>query len=301
MKTKLFQRTFEESLQLEKDQSLKFVDDWESGTVYTHGLTIGNVVKRFLGVTLMYLLCYGGTYFALSLIKKDAFPIWTIMFSILYFVSIVIIFRSYFISPEKYMMKYNKDMLLMVVTPPTMIWIFVFGIVLLYKDFGMVAVIFQVVTVSVLLVLLTVDKVKGLSRLMDGRNSPSRVDKVGKNVFISVTSFFLIFGYLWAEFSDLRGGDHSITGEEKTNDVGGELFGRILMIVGPVFLWIATLHGVLTRIVQGYYVHKYPEQYRKHAGKTVEDWYGDKYIKKHPEILEQAQREALSIKQIGEK
>ena len=33
------------------------------------------------------------------------------------------------------------------------------------------------------------------------------------------------------------------------------------------------------------YKWKYPEEYREWEGKSVEEWYGKKYLKKHKELL----------------
>lgn len=49
--------------------------------------------------------------------------------------------------------------------------------------------------------------------------------------------------------------------------------GVILYVEFPYFL-------------QGYYKLKYPEQYRFHERKTIEEWYGKKYLKKHKELLQ---------------
>ena len=38
--------------------------------------------------------------------------------------------------------------------------------------------------------------------------------------------------------------------------------------------------------LQAYYKWKYPEEYREWEGKSLEDWYGKRYLKKHPELLE---------------
>ena len=37
--------------------------------------------------------------------------------------------------------------------------------------------------------------------------------------------------------------------------------------------------------LQAYYKWKYPEEYREWEGKTLEEWYGKKYLKKHKELL----------------
>ena len=41
----------------------------------------------------------------------------------------------------------------------------------------------------------------------------------------------------------------------------------------------------LPYFLQAYYKWKYPEAYREWEGKTVEEWYGKKYLNKHKEVL----------------
>ena len=35
-----------------------------------------------------------------------------------------------------------------------------------------------------------------------------------------------------------------------------------------------------------YYKFRYPEEYRKREGKSLEDWYGRRFLKQHKELLE---------------
>ncbi|SDO77680.1 hypothetical protein SAMN05216460_1024 [Streptococcus sp. 45] len=42
----------------------------------------------------------------------------------------------------------------------------------------------------------------------------------------------------------------------------------------------------LSHFLPAYYKLKYPEQYRKYEGKSLEEWYGKKYLKKHKELTE---------------
>lgn len=44
-----------------------------------------------------------------------------------------------------------------------------------------------------------------------------------------------------------------------------------------------------------YYKWKYPEEYREWEGKTIEDWYGKKYLKKHEELLEAKNEEKINL------
>ena len=44
-----------------------------------------------------------------------------------------------------------------------------------------------------------------------------------------------------------------------------------------------------------YYKWKYPEEYRDWEGKSVEDWYGKRYLKKHKELLEAKNEEKINL------
>ena len=63
--------------------------------------------------------------------------------------------------------------------------------------------------------------------------------------------------------------------------------------VGFLLMWIILNIAVIALIIfmefpsylQAYYKWKYPEEYREWEGKTLEEWYGKKYLKKHKELL----------------
>lgn len=62
-----------------------------------------------------------------------------------------------------------------------------------------------------------------------------------------------------------------------------------------LFIWWILLNIALIAMIvfmefpyflEGYYKWKYPEEYREWEGKSVEEWYGKKYLKKHKELLQ---------------
>ena len=63
-------------------------------------------------------------------------------------------------------------------------------------------------------------------------------------------------------------------------------FGFLLMWIfcNIVVLAVSAFIG-LPYFLQAYYKWKYPEAYREWEGKSVEEWYGKKYLKKHKELL----------------
>lgn len=64
--------------------------------------------------------------------------------------------------------------------------------------------------------------------------------------------------------------------------------------LGLFIAWIILNIGLIAMLIymefpfflQAYYKWKYPEEYREWEGKSREDWYGKRYLKKHKEILE---------------
>ena len=71
-------------------------------------------------------------------------------------------------------------------------------------------------------------------------------------------------------------------------------FSTSITALGLFIWWILINIGVIAMIVfmefpyflEGYYKWKYPEEYREWEGKSVEEWYGKSYLKKHSELVE---------------
>ena len=60
--------------------------------------------------------------------------------------------------------------------------------------------------------------------------------------------------------------------------IGMIFFGNIIMLGMIVVM-------MLPYSLYGYYRNKYSEEYREFEGKSLEEWYGIKYLKKHKELL----------------
>ncbi|WP_274657221.1 hypothetical protein [Streptococcus equinus] len=60
----------------------------------------------------------------------------------------------------------------------------------------------------------------------------------------------------------------------------------ILMFAANSMISIFEVYLILPYMLTGYYKLKYPEEYREWEGKSLEEWYGKKYLKKHKELLE---------------
>ena len=106
--------------------------------------------------------------------------------------------------------------------------------------------------------------------------SPTLQDKIAKGIAIygaGILGLAVIVNYIFKAFSINFAS--SITG------------------FGLFICWILLNIGLIAIIVflefpfflEGYYKWKYPEEYREWEGKSVEEWYGKAYLKKHPELL----------------
>ena len=120
-------------------------------------------------------------------------------------------------------------------------------------------------------------EVRSLKKRMYGEvKSPTLLDKIAKGLAIygaGILGLAVIGNYIFKAFS--INFFYSVT------------------LLGLFIFWILSNIGVIAMIVfmefpfflEGYYKWKYPEEYREWEGKTVEEWYGKKYLKKHKELL----------------
>ena len=120
-------------------------------------------------------------------------------------------------------------------------------------------------------------ELRSLKKRMYGEvKSPTLLDKIAKGIAIygaGILGLAVIVNFIFKAFS--------------IN------FSSSVTVLGLFIFWILSNIGVIAMIVfmefpfflEGYYKWKYPEEYREWEGKTVEEWYGKKYLKKHKELL----------------
>lgn len=80
-------------------------------------------------------------------------------------------------------------------------------------------------------------------------------------------------------------------------------FSTLVEGVGLLGMWIAFNLIMMDFLIfmecpcylQAYYKWKYPAEYRDWEGKSVEEWYGKKYLKKHKELLEAKNEETINL------
>ncbi|HHF7010876.1 hypothetical protein [Streptococcus mutans] len=138
-----------------------------------------------------------------------------------------------------------------------------------------------IVTILVLILLLAcvmfISRIRRLKNLIYGTNiSPSLSDKIAGKIAVYGMGILGIGVIIRVVLSSL-----SI---KLSNSMVG---------LGLLLTWIVANIAIIAIIIylefpsylQAYYKWKYSEEYREWEGKSLEEWYGKRYLKKHPELL----------------
>ena len=108
------------------------------------------------------------------------------------------------------------------------------------------------------------------------RNEPTLHSKLSKKILTyggGVLGFAVITNFILKSFS---------INVSDSMGVFGVLLIWIIMNIALLFLLIFI---EFPTYLLALYKWKYPEEYREWEGKSVEEWYGKKYLKKHKELL----------------
>ena len=290
-KKSIFSASFEESLNLEDDGFLQYQKGnvfSKLETYYREGksklvLHIQNIVFTLIGPVIINFMIL---VFSLSLHNSDpkdlrlpiyqhpllTAEVYLVCFLIWVFIILIgKVFRKAFILPYRnhfhvitflIWLSLEFNLLAIDMSLPTLsIWmvaaIFVFITILAYFMFSL--------------------EIESLKKLMYGNGSGSSLrNKIANKIAIYGMSFLgigLIINFIIKSFSIK--------------------FSTSLEGLGLLITWIILNIAVIAMLIyiefpsylQAFYKWKYPEEYRQWEGKTVEEWYGMKYLKKHKELL----------------
>ena len=290
-KKSIFKASFEESLNLEDDGFVQY----QKGNVfskleiyYREGksklvLHIQNIVLTLIGPVIINFMIL---VFSLSLHDSDpkdlrlpiyqhpllTAEVYLVCFLIWVFIILIgKVFRKAFILPYRnhfhvitflIWLSLEFNLLAIDMSLPTLsIWmvaaIFVFITILAYFMFSL--------------------EIESLKKLMYGNGSGSSLrNKIANKIAIYGMSFLgigVIINFIIKSFS--------------------MKFSTSLEGLGLLITWIILNIAVIAMLIyiefpsylQAFYKWKYPEEYREWEGKTLEEWYGKKYLKKHKDLL----------------
>ena len=290
-KRSIFSASFEESLNLEDDGFLQYQKGnvfSKLETYYREGksklvLHIQNIVFTLIGPVIINFMIL---VFSLSLHDSDpkdlrlpiyqhpllTAEVYLVCFLIWVFIILIgKVFRKAFILPYRnhfhvitflIWLSLEFNLLAIDMSLPTLsIW--------------MIAAIF--VFISILAYFMFSLEIESLKKLMYGNGSGSSLrNKIANKIAIYGMSFLgigVIINFIIKSFSIK--------------------FSTSLEGLGLLITWIILNIAVIAMLIyiefpsylQAFYKWKYPEEYREWEGKTVEEWYGKKYLKKHKELL----------------
>ena len=290
-KKSIFKASFEESLNLEDDAFLQYQKGnvfSKLETYYREGksklvLHIQNIVFTLIGPVIINFMIL---VFSLSLHNSDpkdlrlpiyqhpllTAEVYLVCFLIWVFIILIgKVFRKAFILPYRnhfhvitflIWLSLEFNLLAIDMSLPTLsIWmvaaIFVFITILAYFMFSL--------------------EIENLKKLMYGNGSGSSLrNKIANKIAIYGMSFLgigVIINFIIKSFSIK--------------------FSTSLEGLGLLITWIILNIAVIAMLIyiefpsylQAFYKWKYPEEYREWEGKTLEEWYGKKYLNKHKELL----------------
>ena len=290
MKKSIFKASFEESLNLLDDGFLQYQKGnvfSKLETYYREGksklvLHIQNIVFTLIGPVIINFMIL---VFSLSLHDSDpkdlrlpiyqhpllTAEVYLVCFLIWVFIILIgKVFRKAFILPYRnhfhvitflIWLSLEFNLLAIDMSLPTLsIWmvaaIFVFITILAYFMFSL--------------------EIESLKKLMYGNGSGSSLrNKIANKIAIYGMSFLgigVIINFIIKSFSIK--------------------FSTSLEGLGLLITWIILNIAVIAMLIyiefpsylQAFYKWKYPEEYREWEGKTVEEWYGMKYLKKHKKL-----------------
>ena len=116
--------------------------------------------------------------------------------------------------------------------------------------------------------------------LYGGTGIDSPIDRVFNRVFKFIVKYGGIVVVIWIIFRTI----FSDSIRNADNLVGG-LGVLFLFLFFNILISAFEIYFMFPYMLQGYYKWKYPEEYRDWEGKSVEEWYEKKYLKKHKELL----------------
>ena len=290
-KKSIFKASFEESLNLEDDGFLQYQKGnvfSKLETYYREGksklvLHIQNIVFTLIGPVIINFMIL---VFSLSLHDSDpkdlrlpiyqhpllTAEVYLVCFLIWVFIILIgKVFRKAFILPYRnhfhvitflIWLSLEFNLLAIDISLPTLsVWmiaaIFVFIFILAYFMFSL--------------------EIESLKKLMYGNGSGSCLrNKIANKIAIYGMSFLgigVIINFIIKSFS--------------------MKFSTSLEGLGLLITWIILNIAVIAMLIyiefpsylQAFYKWKYPEEYREWEGKSVEEWYGKEYLKKHKELL----------------
>lgn len=285
MKKSIFRANFYESRRLRHDGFIDYmVKDTNSRKIYTKPFSIARKLFSFMGILFMF------GFSALMELQThhpdpDApvetwginfYPLW--LFFLCWFLWFLVcrknLRRKYDAKiPYTSILNLNLYLIWMVLA------LNLFFITVIGRYLTILGWVFFYVLTGIILFMIVQFRMKSLKIRLYGVQDPSVTARQQKIIeVIAGLGGIIVAGWMVLKFLF-----------PKIGEVKGDFLGTISFIGMVFFANIIVLSMevvmMLPYSLYGYYRNKYSEEYREFEGKSLEEWYGKKYLKKHQEYL----------------
>ena len=285
MKKSIFWANFYESRRLRHDGFIDYmVKDTNSRKIYTKPFSIARKLFSFMGILFMFgfsALMESQTHHP----DPDApvetwginfYPLW--LFFLCWFLWFLVcrknLRRKYDAKiPYTSILNLNLYLIWMVLA------LNLFFITVIGRYLTILGWVFFYVLTGIILFMIVQFRMKSLKIRLYGVQDPSVTARQQKIIeVIAGLGGIIVAGWMVLKFLF-----------PKIGEVKGDFLGTISFIGMVFFANIIVLSMevvmMLPYSLYGYYRNKYSEEYREFEGKSLEEWYGKKYLKKHQEYL----------------
>ncbi|MCP9035953.1 MULTISPECIES: hypothetical protein [unclassified Streptococcus] len=285
MKKSIFRANFYESRRLRHDGFIDYmVKDTNSRKIYTKPFSIARKLFSFMGILFMFgfsALMESQTHHP----DPDApvetwginfYPLW--LFFLCWFLWFLVcrknLRRKYDAKiPYTSILNLNLYLIWMVLA------LNLFFITVIGRYLTILGWVFFYVLTGIILFMIVQFRMKSLKIRLYGVQDPSVTARQQKIIeVIAGLGGIIVAGWMVLKFLF-----------PKIGEVKGDFLGTISFIGMVFFANIIVLSMevvmMLPYSLYGYYRNKYSEEYREFEGKSLEEWYGKKYLKKHQEYL----------------
>lgn len=285
LKKSIFRANFYESRRLRHDGFIDYmVKDTNSRKIYTKPFSIARKLFSFMGILFMFgfsALMESQTHHP----DPDApvetwginfYPLW--LFFLCWFLWFLVCrknLRRKYDAKIPYTSILNSNLFL--------IWMVLalnlFFITVIGRYLTILGLVFFYVLTGIILFMIVQFRMKSLKIRLYGVQDPSVTARQQKIIeVIAGLGGIIVAGWMVLKFLF-----------PKIGEVKGDFLGTISFIGMVFFANIIVLSMevvmMLPYSLYGYYRNKYSEEYREFEGKSLEEWYGNRYLKKHKELL----------------
>ena len=286
MKKSIFKANFYESRRLRHDGFIDYMArEASSRSIYTKSFSLTRIIFSFLGALIMF----GFSLFIESLMKDPSpdapvktwennfYPVWAFCLCcfLWFIVSRINLWKKY---PANlpYITTLNANLYVC-----WMVLAFnLFFISILGKFLTVIGlIIFYLLTILTLFFIIRV-RIASIKNRLYGEQDRSMTIRQRKFIHIvtlvgsGIVAVWMILKLWFPRIGEIR------TDFWGTLSIIGISFAFNVIIIGALFVLF------LPHSLYGYYRNKYSEEYREFEGKSLEEWYGKRYLKKHKELLE---------------